>query len=160
MNSNWSDQTIFLFFIKKNTRGNIHGCDYNRREFSWEVIRSAFNCEVFLVGRTKGLAFLYVITFTPWVVDHETYTPVFFPERSLFVSARWTENPTGCTDSDSIFRESHVSVKQSMLQSLMSLWKEILALSSSILLSRDWTLASYCAYLEAVGGVRVPHESD
>jgi hypothetical protein len=34
------------------------------------------------------------------------------------------------------------SVKQSMLQSPMSQWKEILALSLSILLSRDWTFAS------------------
>jgi hypothetical protein len=24
-------------------RENIHGCDYNRREFSWKVIRSAFD---------------------------------------------------------------------------------------------------------------------
>ena len=39
-------------------------------------------------------------------------------------------------------RESHVSVTQSMLQSLMSLWKETHALSSSTLLSRDGILAS------------------
>ena len=32
-------------------------------------------------------------------------------------------------DGDSMFGESHESVKQSMLLSLMSLWKEILALS-------------------------------
>ncbi len=37
---------------------------------------------------------------------------------------------------------SHVSVKQMMLQSLMSHWKLILALRSSILFSKDWTLAS------------------
>ncbi len=37
---------------------------------------------------------------------------------------------------------SHVSIKQRMLQSLMSRWKLILALRSSILFSKDWTLAS------------------
>ncbi len=37
---------------------------------------------------------------------------------------------------------SHISVKQRMLQSLMSRWKLILALRSSILFSKDWTLAS------------------
>jgi hypothetical protein len=48
-----------------------------------------------------------------------------------------------------------------MLQSLMSFWKEILALSSSTLLSRDWTLASnilrssgWCACL--LSGTRRP----
>ncbi len=35
---------------------------------------------------------------------------------------------------------SHVSVKQRMLQSLMSRWKLILALRSSILVSKYWTL--------------------
>jgi hypothetical protein len=71
-----------------------------------------------------------------------TPLPFFFPESSLFLSEWWTENPACCTDGDSISRQSHDSVKQSMLQTLMSLWKEILALSSSTLLSRDWTLAS------------------
>ena len=72
------------------------------------------------------------------------YTPpsFLFPESSLFLSARYTENLAGCMDKDSISRESYVSVKQSMLQSLMSLWKEILTLSLSTLLSIDWTLAS------------------
>ncbi len=37
---------------------------------------------------------------------------------------------------------SHVSVKQRVLQSLMSRWKLILALRSSILFSKDWTLVS------------------
>ncbi len=36
----------------------------------------------------------------------------------------------------------HASVKQRLLQSLMSRWKLILALRSSILFSKDWTLAS------------------
>ncbi len=37
---------------------------------------------------------------------------------------------------------SHVSIKQMMLQSLMSRCKLILALRSSILFSKDWTLVS------------------
>ncbi len=37
---------------------------------------------------------------------------------------------------------SYVSVKQRMLQSLMSHWKLILALTSSILLSKNWKLVS------------------
>ncbi len=37
---------------------------------------------------------------------------------------------------------SHVSDKQWMLQSLISHWKLILALRSSILFSKDWTLVS------------------
>ncbi len=37
---------------------------------------------------------------------------------------------------------SHVSVKQRMLQSLMSRWKLILALRLSILFFKDWTLVS------------------
>jgi hypothetical protein len=27
--------------------GNVNSCDNNRREISWAVIRSAFDCEVF-----------------------------------------------------------------------------------------------------------------
>jgi hypothetical protein len=64
----------------------------------------------------------------PREVNHETYTPAFFiPESSLLLSAQCTENPAGCMDGDSISGTRHDSVKQSMLQSLMSLWKEILA---------------------------------
>ncbi len=37
---------------------------------------------------------------------------------------------------------SHVLVNQRMLQSLMSRWKLILALKSSILFSKDWTFVS------------------
>jgi hypothetical protein len=63
------------------------------------------------------------------------HTPFLFPESYLFL-------PVRCNDRDSISGESNDSVKQSMLQSLISLWKEILVLSSSTLLSRDRTLAS------------------
>ena len=84
----------------------------------------------------------YVVTITPWVVNQETYPPFFLPERCFFLLARCTGNPVGCTDSGSMPLASHVSVKQSMLQSWVSLWKATLALISSTLLTRDWTLAS------------------
>ena len=71
-----------------------------------------------------------------------TPPPFFLPERCLFLSARCVKIPGGCTNSDNVSRVSHVSVKQRMLQSLISLWKATLAWISSTLLSRDWTLAS------------------
>jgi hypothetical protein len=37
--------------------------------------------------------------------------PFFYPERSFFLSAPCTENPTGCIDGDSISGKSHDSVK-------------------------------------------------
>ncbi len=40
------------------------------------------------------------------------------------------------------FRDIQVSVRQIMEQSLISHWKDIRALSSQSLLSRDWTLPS------------------
>ena len=64
------------------------------------------------------------------IIKH-TPLPFYFPERYLFLSARCTENPAGFTDSNRVSRERYGSVKQSMLQAPMSLWKEILALSSS-----------------------------
>ena len=86
-----------------------------------------------------------------------TPLPFFFPERCLFLSARCIMNPGGCTDSDSISRESHVSVKQSILQFLMYLWKATRALILSTLLSKDRTLASnilwsggWCARLQSL----------
>ena len=84
----------------------------DRGEFSRAIMWSAFNCELF---------------YTP--------LPFCFPERYLF--ARCTENPAGFTDSNRVSRESYGSVKQSMLQAPMSLWKEILARSASTLLSKD-----------------------
>ena len=86
-----------------------------------------------------------------------TPQPFFLPERCLFLSARRMKKSGGCNDSDNISQESHVSVKQRMLQSLMSLWKATLALISFTLLSRDWTLTSnmlgsggWCARLRSL----------
>ena len=80
---------------------------------------------------------------TPRLINHKAYTlPFFLPERCLSLSARCVKKPGGCTDSNSVSRVSHVSVKQRMLQSLLSLWKATPARISSTLLSRDWTLAN------------------
>ena len=38
--------------------------------------------------------------------------PLFLPERCLFLWVRCVMKPAGCTDSDSVSRVSHVSVKQ------------------------------------------------
>ena len=91
------------------------------------------------------------------LIMKHTPPPFFFPERCLFLSARCTENPVGCSDSDIMSPASHVSVKQRMLQSLMSLWKATLAQISSTLLSRDWTMArsilgssERCAHLRSL----------
>ncbi len=78
--------------------------------------------------------FLLVINHTP--------PPLVFP-ASAVLSIRKTEKLSdGVTAVSGIEGVSHVSVKQMMLKSLMSRWKLILALRSSILFSKDWTLAS------------------
>ncbi len=71
-----------------------------------------------------------------------TPPPLVFP-ASAVLSIRKTEKLSdGVTAVSGTVCVSHVSVKQRMLQSLMSRWKLILALRSSILFSKDWTLAS------------------
>ena len=76
------------------------------------------------------------------LIIRHTPPPFFLPERCLFLSVRCVKKPGGCTDSDNVSQVSHVSMKQRMLQSLMSLWKANLAQILSTLLSRVWTLAS------------------
>ncbi len=76
------------------------------------------------------------------LMKKHTPPPLFFP-ASAVLSIRKTEKLSdGVTALSGTEGVSHVSVKQMMLQSLMSRWKLILALRSSILLSKDWTLAS------------------
>ena len=92
------------------------------------------------------------------------HTPLpFFPERYLFLSGRWTENPVGWPTSDSISRESRVSVKPSMSQSLMSRGKKPSPWST--VLSKDWIFVSnilgssgWCARL--LNRTRIPLEDD
>jgi hypothetical protein len=44
--------------------GNIHGSDDDRIKLFLEVMQSAFDGEVFQIGKTEGLEFLYVTTIT------------------------------------------------------------------------------------------------
>ncbi len=76
------------------------------------------------------------------LIMKHTPPPLVFP-ASAVLSIRKTEKLSdGVAAVSGTEGVSHVSVKQRMLQSLMSRWKLILALRSSILFSKDWTLAS------------------
>ncbi len=76
------------------------------------------------------------------LIMKHTPPPLVFP-ASAVLSIRKTEKLSdGVTAVSGTEGVSHVSVKQKMLQSLMSCWKLILALRSSILFSKDWTLVS------------------
>ncbi len=76
------------------------------------------------------------------LIMKQTPPPLFFPALAV-LSIRKTEKLSdGVTAVSGTVGMSHVSVKQRMLQSLMSRCKLILALRSSILFSKDWTLAS------------------
>ncbi len=71
-----------------------------------------------------------------------TPPPLLFPERSGILFARCTDNPVGSMAKSGTFRDIQVSVRQIMERSLISHWKDIRALGSQSLLSRDWTLPS------------------
>ena len=45
--------------------GDIHSCDNNQQEFSWEIIWSAFDKGILGQVKKKGLEFLYVVIITP-----------------------------------------------------------------------------------------------
>ncbi len=76
------------------------------------------------------------------LIMKHTPPPLIFP-ASAVLSIRKTEKLSdGVTAVSGAEGVSHVSDKQRMLQSLMSRWKLILALRSSILFSKDWTFAS------------------
>ncbi len=76
------------------------------------------------------------------LIMKHTPPPLDLP-ASAVLSIRKTEKLSdGVTAVSGTEGVSHVSDKQMMLQSLMSRWKLILALRSSILFSKDWTLAS------------------
>ncbi len=76
------------------------------------------------------------------LIMKRTPPPLDLP-ASAVLSIRKTEKLSdGVTAVSGTEGVSHVSVKQMMLQSLMSRWKLILALRSSNLFSKDWTLAS------------------
>ena len=91
----------------------------------------------------KRLEFLYVITITPWIANHETYIPALLPGE-IFI-------PVGTMNWEPLLavRTQTVNPERAMFpwnRVCYNLWcllcKEILTPSSSTLLSRDWTLAS------------------
>ncbi len=76
------------------------------------------------------------------LIKKHTPPPLVSPASGV-LSIRKTEKLSdGVTAVSGTEGLSHVSVKQRMLQSIMSRWKLILALRSSILFSKDWTFAS------------------
>ncbi len=76
------------------------------------------------------------------LIMKHTPPPLFFPASAVLSIRKTEKSSDGVTAVTGTFGVSHVSVKQRMLQSLMSHWKLMLALRSSILFSKDWTLAS------------------
>ncbi len=80
---------------------------------------------------------------TPFLVDHEAHSTALVLPASAVLSIRKTEKLSdGVTAVSRTEDMSHVSVKQRILQSLMTHWKLILALRSSILFTKNWTLVS------------------
>ncbi len=78
----------------------------------------------------------------PLVVDHEADTSSLALPRIYcpFPGGEWRP-PSGTMAVSGVKGSSQVSVKTITLQFLTSCWKAILLLSSSSLLSSDWTLA-------------------
>ncbi len=68
--------------------------------------------------------------------------PLLFPVSSFVLSEQWTENPLSLMAESGTFADIQVSVRQIMLQSLVSRWYEMRARSSQSLLSSDWKWAS------------------
>lgn len=67
--------------------------------------------------------------------------PLLFFPKFIVRSWRWMETPSGRMTDSWIEGSSQVSVKTITLQFLTSRWKAILRLSSSSLLSSNWTIA-------------------
>ncbi len=76
------------------------------------------------------------------LIMKHTPPPLVLPASAVLSISKTEKLSDGVTAVSGTEGVSHVSVKQKMLQSLMSRWKLILALRSSILFSKDRTLAS------------------
>lgn len=99
------------------------------------------------IGKAKGFQFSFLpLTQSQHklLIMKHTPPPFAFPGVSFLSCPRDVQRSQllAVLDREGVARESQGSVKQIMLQSLVSLWKEIFALSSSTLLSKDCTLAS------------------
>jgi hypothetical protein len=96
--SAWGGIYAALTITEDNSLGRLHGLHL--------IVRYSRS------GKQKGLRWLLSQYHHELLIMKHT-PPLFFPERYLFLNERWTENPTGWTDPDSISWESHVSMKQS-----------------------------------------------
>ncbi len=76
------------------------------------------------------------------LIMKHTPPPLVYPASAVLSVHKTEKISDGVTAVSGTEGVSHVSVKQRMLQSLMSRWKLILVLRLSILFSKDWTLAS------------------
>ncbi len=76
------------------------------------------------------------------LIKKQTPPPLLFPVSSFVLSEQWTENPVSLMAESGTFADIQVSVRQIMLQSLVSRWYEMRARSSQSLLSSDWKWAS------------------
>ena len=66
-------------------RGDMHGCDNNEGEFSWEIIRSTLIVRNSRSGEQKDLSSCMLFTITLRVVNHETYTPALLLTGEMFI---------------------------------------------------------------------------
>ncbi len=120
-----------------------NGRHEDRCKFPGQIEGAADNGEMLQMGRTGTRQNGDIPGVTPFLVNKETHSTTLFFPASADLSIRKTEKLSdGVTAVSGTEGVSHVLVKQKMLQSLMSRWKLILALRSSILFSKDWTLAS------------------
>lgn len=83
-----------------------------------------------------------VCTVTPGVGQKHTPLPFDLPSNLVLSIWNMANESAGWMAWYGTAGESHVSMRQNVLQSRMSLWKRIRALMSSRLLSRDWALVS------------------
>ncbi len=113
-------------------------------ELPGQIEWAADNGEMFQMRRAGTRQNGDIPGVTPFLVNHETplHHLWFFRPRLFCPSVKQKSYQTVLQRYPGPRGVSHVSVKQRMLQSLMSRWKLILALRSSILFSKDWTLAS------------------
>ncbi len=76
------------------------------------------------------------------LIMKDTHPPLVLPASAILSIRKTVKLSDGVTAVPGTEVVSHVSVKQRMLQSLMSRWKLILALRSFILFSKDCILVS------------------
>ncbi len=118
---------------------NVNSSNKNRSNLAGQIEWAADNGEMFQMRRV-GVRFLGSHHFL--LITKHTPPPLFLPTSavlSIHKTEKLSEDVIAMSGTEVV---SHVSVKQRMLQSLMSHWKLILALRSSIFFSKHWTLVN------------------